>query len=190
MLQNTAGVPSYIYWLSSYAFDLLLYVCYSFVLLLVIFLHGLIFVNVFSGLKNLGKFFVLRITLHERELKCILGALYVILLLYGISGIPFGYIFSYSKHSAGGIFHFLLASIISGFVLTVSVFISELSNYGRVSSSGSVLRNFGYFLPQFSLTYNSVQFCRNTVWRYNWNIKPLAQQDLICLYNWNPCCGL
>lgn len=59
MLQNTAGVPSYVYWLSSYSFDLILFTFFSVVLLLIISLYGFIFVNAFSDCKNLRKFSVI-----------------------------------------------------------------------------------------------------------------------------------
>lgn len=168
-LQIMCGVRSVYYWLTSYVFDLMLYFGAMFVILIFVWIYGMLFSGTFSGQ-------------HE------IGALLVILVAYGISIIPYAYLFSYKKTAAAAFASFLIGSMFLSVVLTIIVLILEWSIDEYYINLGKNIKYALLLFPQFGLTYTSVQFSMKAVWNHNWDIKPEEHKQAKCRFDYNPCC--
>ncbi|KAF5274074.1 hypothetical protein FQR65_LT04472 [Abscondita terminalis] len=168
-LQLMCGVRSILYWITCYIWDLFLYCIAVLIIIVIVTLYGGISSNIFSGITEIG-------------------ALLAILMAYGLSVIPFSYLFSYKKTAAGGFASFLMSCLFVSVIMTVVILIMEFSGDDHYKKVSENLRYICLLFPQFGLAYSSLQFSRKAVWNYNWNNKSPEQRNSKCVFDYNPCC--
>lgn len=96
------------------------------------------------------------------------GALLLILVLYGLAGIPFSYLFGRKKSFSSGYAFFIILGIMLGVLLTSIVFALEESGDPYYVQIGNDLRTlFILICPQFGLTYCGVAFSQKVISNYN-----------------------
>ncbi|XP_031329080.1 ATP-binding cassette sub-family A member 3-like isoform X1 [Photinus pyralis] len=166
-LQLMCGIRSFLYWISCYLWDLILYFVTVLLILATVRIYGFVFSKIFSGFNEIG-------------------ALFVILTAYGFSIIPLAYLFSYKSTAAGAFGAFLMSNLFTSNIMTVIVMVMLLSEEWK--KMGVVLKYVLSLSPQFGLTFNSVQFAKKAVRNYNWNIKSAEIRQTVCQFRYNPCC--
>ncbi|XP_018325058.1 retinal-specific ATP-binding cassette transporter [Agrilus planipennis] len=168
-LQLMCGIRPEFYWSTTYLFDLIFY-----------------FLVILLQLLGVGMMcaFVKSTFIGANEVD----ALVAIMAAYGVSGIPFSYLFSYKKSAASAFVAFIISSLFLGTILTVIVLVLELSGAAYYERIGEVLRYIFPVLPQFGMTYTSVRFAIKAVSNYNWMLKSDDDKKRKCYFDHNPCC--
>lgn len=82
-----------------------------------------------------------------------------------------------------------MSSLFLGVVLATVVIILEMSGDPYYESLSKTLKLIFAIIPQFGLTFVSIQFCKQAVWNFNWNMKPSAHKLRDCYWHYNPCCS-
>lgn len=99
---------------------------------------------------------------------CILGVLYFILFLYGISGIPYTYLFCRKKTASGAFALLVIMGIFLGILVTLVLGVMLESGDPFYENMGEKLKILNFlFIPQVGLSYLLMQFSRKAVKNYN-----------------------
>ncbi|XP_048517910.1 ATP-binding cassette sub-family A member 2 isoform X1 [Dendroctonus ponderosae] len=165
-LQFMCGVRPSVYWLITYLCDVVVYVIFAFSMTVI----SLIW-EPFRGTNEFG-------------------VLLMILVLYGLAGIPFSYLFGRKKSFSSGYAFFIILGIMLGVLLTSIVFALEESGDTYYVQIGNDLRTiFMLICPQFGLTYSGVAFSQKVI--SNYNFEHMNTQRLVATcgaLNSNACC--
>ncbi|KDR09441.1 hypothetical protein L798_00662, partial [Zootermopsis nevadensis] len=130
-LQLMTGTSPLAYWFTCFMWDLLLYMTIAFILTLIVLIADPL--KVFNRSTELGTYFLL-------------------LVMYGLSAIPFAYLFSYFRNTTAGAFALLvILSILIGSVMSPVVYSMIL--FESYKSTGKVLKYLFEFVPHFTITY-------------------------------------
>ncbi|XP_060517032.1 ATP-binding cassette sub-family A member 2-like isoform X2 [Cylas formicarius] len=164
-LQFMCGVSPFLYWLVNYACDFALFATFA----LVMAMFNLIWTP-FRGFEEMV-------------------ALFLLLVLYGASGIPFAYLFSRKKSSSGAFAVFIISGLILGVTLTMIVIVLNESGDEHYMRMGRVFEAiFLTFSPQFVITYFGVAYSRKAINNYNLAHMPREKLNAVCFNDPNPCC--
>lgn len=124
------------------------------------------------------------------DLICfVTDALFTICILYGLSSIPFVYLFCHKKTISSGFSSLIVINLIFGIVITLVIIAIEETGIEKWEKTAHTLHYFFMFIPQYSLSYISVQFCRKAVWKYNWELMATKVKQSLCIDNKHHCCG-
>ncbi|CAH1119745.1 unnamed protein product [Phaedon cochleariae] len=166
-MQFMCGVKPYLYWLSNFVTDMLIYL----VFILVMSVFMCIF---FPPMHHLYEF-------------CYL---FLILFVYGLCGIPYSYLFSRKGSSSGAFALFIILGIFLGVIITLIVGVLLESQDDYYIRIGTYLKYLGsFFIPQVGLSMSLVEFCRRAVDNFNLQIVP-KKLSSICSYASHPCCDI
>lgn len=169
-LQYMCGVRAYLYWLTTYIFDLAVYVLVSIVILLIIFLYEQIHgAHIFSGS-------------HETT------AMFAVMLAFAVPGILYCYLFSYKSSSAGAFTAFLMVSLFTGMMVTLVVQGLILSGDAYYTNLGQNLRYVLLILPPFGVSYSILNFARKASKNYQFGVMSDSERVITCRFDSNPCC--
>lgn len=109
--------------------------------------------------------------------------------MYGLSGIPFAYIFSRKRSASGAFASFIILGLFLGIILCLIIGVLIESGDPYYKYIGESLKIWAIlFIPQVGLTYSGAEFSRKVVDNYNMAAAPQKMQSL-CYYNPNPCCN-
>nr|CAD7432558.1 unnamed protein product [Timema monikensis] len=146
-LQLMAGVSPPSYWLVCFLWDYLLYLLVSVLMVLAVYVFDAL--NIFKQTEELCEF-------AER------GVLFLILALYGLSGVPFAYLFSYlNKTSAGGFVLLIVTNMVVGLIMTMVVYALEQSvDYEATAMTLTYIMN---LLPHFALSKGLMNYSQQVV---------------------------
>ena len=114
---------------------------------------------------------------------------FIMLLMYGFSCIPFAYFFGYLRTLESGYAKFLLINMFGAPVLAITVIVMELSRNDYYEEMSQIISSLASFYPQFALTYMASKYSQVMVNNYNWDIKSETDKKHMCKYDWNPCCS-
>ncbi|PNF40610.1 ATP-binding cassette sub-family A member 3 [Cryptotermes secundus] len=135
-LQLMTGTSPLAYWFTCFAWDLLLYMIVAIIMMFVVLIADPL--NVFNGSEELGTYFLL-------------------LMMYGLSAIPFAYLFSHFRNTSAGAFSLLVVlNVLVGLIMFLVVYFMLLSE--DYKSTGKVLKFFFEFIPHFTITYAFTRF--------------------------------
>lgn len=188
-LQKLAGIKPYLYWFNCFSFDILIYILYAAIAVIIIAIYKRS-ISPFTGPYELGLYnlIFIQFNLALTILFYVSGTIFLILILYGIANLPFVYLFSHLRTTAGATSGFLMTSLCFGVSLAMVTIFFEMSGEDHATTTKILKYLFG-LLPPFALTYISVLFCKQAVWNYNWNIKSNSQKLHLCYIDMNPCCN-
>ncbi|XP_066249197.1 phospholipid-transporting ATPase ABCA3-like [Euwallacea similis] len=156
-LQFMCGVRPSLYWIITFLCDLLVYVVFAFVMVVISL--------AWTPFRGINEF----------------GTLYLILFLYGFSGIPFSYLFSRKNSFSGAYALFIILGIMLGVLLTIIVCALEESGSEPYVHTGGILKDiFLIFCPQFGLTYSGVVFSYKVIHNYNFMHMDILKRLSIC----------
>ncbi|XP_066148940.1 phospholipid-transporting ATPase ABCA3-like isoform X2 [Euwallacea fornicatus] len=166
-LQFMCGVRPSLYWTITFLCDLLVYVVFAFIMVVISL--------AWTPFRGINEF----------------GSLYLILFLYGLSGIPFSYLFGRKNSFSGAFALFIILGIMLGVLLTIIVCALEESASEPYVYTGGILKDlFLIFCPQFGLTYNGVVFSYKVINNYNFMHMDELERLSICSLKdaIDPCC--
>ncbi|KAL1501623.1 hypothetical protein ABEB36_006920 [Hypothenemus hampei] len=166
-LQFLCGVNPPFYWLITFFCDVVVYVTFALLMAIITML--------WTPFRGISEF----------------GTLYLLLVLYGIAGIPFSYLFAKRKSFSSGYALFVILGIMLGVLLSVVVFALEESGDAFYMHKAYILRwIFATFCPQFGLTYFGVKFARKAITNYNFERYGRLKLLSICSREpIDPCCS-
>lgn len=169
-LQYMCGIRAYLYWLSTYLFDLTIYTIVTAVILVAIFLCELVMSEkIFTGF-------------YETT------ALFTIIIAFAIPGILYCYLFSYKNSSAGAFTAFLMVSLFTGMMVTLVVQALILSGDAYYENLGQNLRHILLLLPPFGVSYTVLNFARKAAKNYQFGAMSDNEKIVTCRFDYNPCC--
>ncbi|KAF5274077.1 hypothetical protein FQR65_LT04475 [Abscondita terminalis] len=146
-LQIMSGVNSITYWTTHYAWDLLIHTVMIFIIIWIVYLYGNVWYVPYNGISELG-------------------ALALILAVYGVSIIPYAYLFSHKRVASVGFLTFIVINLIITFALTYHFIFPDFRH--KFSKDVNLIKHIFFLYPQFGLTYASYQFSRQVDYNYNW----------------------
>ncbi|XP_066249198.1 phospholipid-transporting ATPase ABCA3-like [Euwallacea similis] len=159
-IQYICGVYPIYYWGLMFLFDLFVF--------LIIALLTVILILVWSPFRGIEEIVVL----------------YLILVCYGICGIPFSYLFSRKNAFSSAYALFVIINLMSGILISVIVFALEESGYNNFKITMKMI--FMVISPQFGLTYCGVTFSRNVIQNYNFQVMDDGKRLIVCNSNSPP----
>ncbi|KAL1501621.1 hypothetical protein ABEB36_006918 [Hypothenemus hampei] len=167
-LQFMCRVHPMLYWFTTFVFDFSLYMIFSFIMTVIIALSW----DPFKGINQIVSF-------------------YWIVLLYGLNGIPFCYLFTKLKSFANGYSLFVISSIFCGNIITILVLALEESQNTIYIDIGLIFKwIFRCLCPHFQFTYSGVIFARKAVSIYNFDHYDKLKVLSICSSQEpNVCCN-
>lgn len=169
-LQYMCGIRAYLYWLSTYIFDLAIYIAVSVFILLLIFIYeGIDGVQIFSGTNETS-------------------AMFAVMLAFAVPGILYCYLFSYKTSSAGAFTAFLMVSLFTGMMVTLVVQALILSGDAYYTNLGQNLKWLLLILPPFGVSYSILNFSRKAAKNYQFGAMSDNERTLACRFDYNPCC--
>lgn len=164
------GIRAYLYWLSTYIFDFVVYVIVSVTILLIICFCELTYgAQIFSGLNEST-------------------AMFAVMIAFAIPGILYCYLFSYKNTSAGAFTAFLMVSIFIGMMVTLVVQALILSGDAYYADLGQKFRYVLLFLPPFGVSYSTLNFARKAAKNYQFSVMSDSERRITCRFDYNPCC--
>ncbi|XP_069681460.1 phospholipid-transporting ATPase ABCA3-like [Periplaneta americana] len=161
-VQLMTGVSPFLYWFTCFIWDCFYYLVAISIMVLAVFLADPY--DAFSRNEELGVFFL-------------------IVLMYGLSGIPFSYLFSYFRKSNAGANSILsMVDMLLGMIFAIVVYAMLMAeDYENV---GKGLKFIFEFIPHFCVTFAFMRFS-DQVFRNN--VCTIAKVDCKLLGN-DPCC--
>nr|CAD7412845.1 unnamed protein product [Timema cristinae] len=167
-LQLMAGVSPPSYWLVCFLWDYLLYLLVSVLMVLAVYVFDAL--NIFKQTEEL----------------CVL---FLILALYGLSGVPFAYLFSYlNKTSAGGFVLLIVTNMVVGLIMTMVVYALEQSvDYEATAMTLTYIMN---LLPHFALSKGLMNYSQQVVKNNECALIRDVYKKTQCEHNpASKCCG-
>lgn len=163
-LQLMTGASPLSYWFTCFLWDLFAYLVIAFIMMLIVLIADPL--DVFNRGHELGTYFLL-------------------LIMYGVSAIPFAYLFSYFRNTtAGGFALLVMLNMLVGLIMSIVVYAMMLSS--TYKSTGKALKYTLEFIPHFTITYAFTRFSQQVLTNNKCRIKKtycdsvLGQTDICC----------
>ncbi|KAG5895530.1 hypothetical protein JTB14_010674 [Gonioctena quinquepunctata] len=167
-LQYMCGVKPFVYWLTNFFSDFLIYISMIFPLVMIMCLGSPPFRQIYEFIY-----------------------LFIILIFYGLCGIPFTYLFSRKSSASGAFALFVILGIFLGIIVALVIGVLFESKIDYYMNIGQTIKVLGFLsIPQVALTSSILDFSRRVVEVYNLEVVPKRIQSS-CSYepSSHPCCS-
>uniref|UniRef100_A0A1Y1MN73 ABC transporter domain-containing protein n=2 Tax=Photinus pyralis TaxID=7054 RepID=A0A1Y1MN73_PHOPY len=169
-LQQMCGVSKWVYWLSCYVKDVVVY---------------FISIGIVIGITYaLNSYLTMSSIFGDAEM----GTLFVILAVFGVSAIPYSYLFIYRSSGFVGYGLFIITSLLISNTIVIGVFYMEFSEDEDLKTIANGINYFFVLFPTFGLKYTMMKLIKQSVWNYNWRVRSPEHKQAICATNYNSCC--
>ncbi|KAJ9595471.1 hypothetical protein L9F63_013335, partial [Diploptera punctata] len=130
-LQLMTGTSPFAYWFTCFLWDLFLYLVVATIMVIIVSIADPL--DIFTGSEELGVYTLL-------------------LVMYGLSAIPFAYFFSYVRNTTASSFALvLILNTLIGLILSLVVYFMMFSDYYKPTAQ--ILKSIFELIPHFTITY-------------------------------------